>query len=91
MRVAAVLASVGGFLGMSGIATTAVDFDTSDPWFSLGLLWTGVGAVGVLVSVVVSKRTRIFRAFDVGYRSGFEDGRRVGRPGVVVDLDSRRG
>ncbi len=88
MSIAGVLMLIAGGLGMGGIVTTAADFDPSQPLYGVGLLAIGVGCGCGLTGLLVSRRTRIFRAFDVGYRAGFHDGRQCPRP-VVVDLHDR--
>lgn len=87
MSITAALMLVAGGLGMSGIVTTALDFDTGRPLFAIGLMAVGVAAMCVLTGLLASHRTRILRSFDVGYRAGFHDGQRAGL--VVVPFDRR--
>lgn len=90
MSIAAMLVLIGGGLGMSGIATTAAEFDPNQPWFYLGLTGISASVMTVLSGVLLSRRTRIVRAFDVGFQAGYAKGRRAGRP-RVIPFDRRNG
>jgi hypothetical protein len=90
MSVAVVLALVAGMVGMSGAVTTILNFDPDSPWFGLGLLALGLAAVSGLTAYVVSHRTKIIEAFDVGFQAGVRKGIRRGRPTVVRLKDRQR-
>lgn len=89
MSISVLMYGVSGFLGMSGTATVATDFDPSSPWYGLGVMAVAVASGCGLTGMVLSHRSRVVAAFDIGYVAGYRKGIRRGRP-VVVDVRERQ-
>lgn len=88
MKLPLALLVSGGVLIVNGAVVLVVDFDVTAPWFYLALLIIDVGVVVALSALLVSRHTRIGRAFDVGYQAGYLEGRK--HPGPVILRFDRR-
>lgn len=83
MSAAVVMALASGLVGMGGILDTALNFDPRDPWYGVGLLATGAAVACAIGAVLLSHRSRILAAFDVGRKVGYREGRKRSSLAVV--------
>lgn len=77
-RALGVLCFVGGGL------MTRLHFTPSDPWFFVGLWLLGVSALCLVAALLLSARTRIVRAFDIGFAAGVRKERMDKQKGRAV-------
>lgn len=70
---------------VGGASATALNFTPSSPWLFFGLILAQVGATFLVAGLLLSARTRIVRAFDIGFESGFKAG--IKNSADVIHMD----
>lgn len=90
MQTARTMATAAALLTLVGTALTAREWDVQAPAFYLGLALVIVGALGLAVSPLVSRRANLEHAYEAGYDAGYSRGRRAGKPKVLDLRDARK-